>query len=208
MSVETESLAALLSDVASNSVSPASGTVLATTGAMGTALCEMVCVHLLQTETADVNDGDLDALQASLTADRDALMRLATEDAAVVEALFGTDAVGDEPTMNERAVTVPLSIAETCVAVLETAAVVADVTDRPVVVDAGIGASLVFAALRGALYLARLNAETLEDAAVQAVTARRVADIETAADRARGHAMDNAGTTAIDGHEETSRRSY
>ncbi len=196
MNDETQSLADLLSDVASASVSPASGTVGGVVGAMGTALCEMVCIHL---QEADVNaDADLAELRRTLESDRERLLTLAEADAAVVEAVFGTDGIDDDPTMGERATEVPLALAETCLAVLETATVVTGAADRPVVVDAGIGASFVDAALRSALFTARINAASTDDESFRTETERRAADIEAAADDAVRLATENAGTGRID----------
>ncbi|OYR44901.1 cyclodeaminase/cyclohydrolase family protein [Halorubrum sp. Ea8] len=196
MNDETQSVADLLSDVASASVSPASGTVGGVVGAMGTALCEMVCIHLRE---AEVNtDADLAELRRTLESDRERLLTLAEADAAVVEAVFGADGVEEDPTMDERATEVPLALAETCLAVLETATVVTGVADRPVVVDAGIGASFVDAALRSALFTARINAASADDESFRAETERRATDIEAAADDAVRLATQNAGTDRID----------
>ncbi|OYR43533.1 cyclodeaminase/cyclohydrolase family protein [Halorubrum sp. Hd13] len=196
MNDETQSVADLLSDVASASVSPASGTVGGVVGAMGTALCEMVCIHLRE---AEVNtDADLAELRRTLESDRERLLTLAEADAAVVEAVFGTNGVDEDPTMDERATEVPLALAETCLAVLETATVVTGAADRPVVVDAGIGASFVDAALRSALFTARINAASADDESFRAETERRATDIEASADDAVRLATQNAGTDRID----------
>lgn len=198
MDDETQSLADLLSDVASARVSPASGTVGGVVGAMGTALCEMVCIHLQEADLNTDTDADLAELRRTLESDRERLLTLAEADAAVVEAVFGTDGVDDDPTMDERATEVPLALAETCLAVLETATVVTGAADRPVVVDAGIGASFVDAALRSALFTARINAASADDESFRTETERRAADVEAAADRAVRLAMENAGTDGID----------
>ncbi|OYR55065.1 hypothetical protein DJ73_02985 [Halorubrum sp. Ea1] len=196
MNDETQSVADLLSDVASASVSPASGTVGGVVGAMGTSLCEMVCIHL---QDADLNtDADLAELRRTLESDRERLLTLAEADAAVVEAVFGTNGVDEDPTMDERATEVPLALAETCLAVLETATVVTGAADRPVVVDAGIGASFVDAALRSALFTARINAASADDESFRAETERRATDIEASADDAVRLATQNAGTDRID----------
>lgn len=196
MNDETRPLADLLSDVASASVSPASGTVGGVVGAMGTALCEMVCIHLRE---ADVStDADLAAIRRDLESDRARLLTLAEADAAVVEALFGTGDGGDDPSVRKRSIGVPLALAETCLAVLEAASVVTGAADRPVVVDAGIGAHFVDAALRSALFTARSNVAFVDDESFRAETERRAAEIESAADRAIRRTMGNAGTDGIE----------
>ena len=195
MNDETQPLAALLSDIASSTVSPASGTVGGGVGAMGTALCEMVCIHL---QEADVSTtADLAELQRKLEADRGRLLTLAEADAAVVEELFGTAGDVDDPSIRERSVGVPLALAEACLTVLETATVVTSAADRPVVIDAGIGAYFVDSALRTALFTARSNVESVDDESFRVETERRVADLESAADCAVQQAMESAGTNGI-----------
>ena len=199
MDDETQPLADLLSDIASATVSPASGTVGGIVGAMGTALCEMVCIHL---QGANVStDADLAELQRNLETDRDRLLTLAEADAAVVDELFGTAGNGDDPSIRKRSVGIPLALAEACLDVLETTAIVTGAADRPVVIDAGIGAYFVDSALRSALFTARSNVGSIDDESFRAETERRVADLESSADRAIRQAMENAG---IDGIERTS----
>lgn len=195
MDDETQPLVELLSDIASATVSPASGTAGGVVGAIGTALCEMVCIHL---QEADVStDADLAELHRTLETGRDRLLTLAEADAAVVEELFGTDGNGDDPSICKRSVGVPLALAEACLAVLETATVVTGVADRPVVIDAGIGAYFVDSALRSALFTARSNVTSIDDESFRAETERRVADLESAADRAIRQVMENAGTDGL-----------
>lgn len=196
MDDETQPLADLLSDIASATVSPASGTVGGVVGAMGTALCEMVCIHL---QEADVStDADLAELRRKLETDRDRLLVLAEADAAVVDELFGTAGDGDDPSIRKRSVGIPLTLAEACLAVLEAATVVTGAADRPVVIDAGIGAYFVDSALRSALFTARSNVGSIDDESFRAETKRRVAELESAADRAVRQVMENAGTDGIE----------
>jgi len=195
MDDEPRPLADLLSDIASASVSPASGTAGGVVGAIGTALCEMVCIHL---QEADVStDADLSGLRRDLEDGRNRLLTLAEADAAVVEALFGTAGNGDEPSVRKRSVGVPLALAEACLDVLETAAVVTGAADRPVVVDAGIGAYFVDSALRAALFTVRSNLGSVDDESFRAEAERRAADLESAADRAVRLTTENAGAHGI-----------
>ncbi|QAU13998.1 formimidoyltetrahydrofolate cyclodeaminase [Halorubrum sp. BOL3-1] len=195
MNDETQPLAEFLSEVASATVSPASGTVVGVVAGMGTALCEMVCVHLRN--AAVRTDADLAELQRTLKSERERLLTLAEADAAVVEELFGTGDGGDDPSVRKRSVGIPLALAESCLTVLEAASVVTGAADRPVVVDAGIGASFVDVALRSALFTVRTNVASVDDESFRAETERRVADIESAAERAARLTMENAGTDGI-----------
>ena len=195
MDDDAQPLADLLSEIASASVSPASGTAGGVVGAVGTALCEMVCIHLRRAGVS--TDADLAGLRQELEADRARLLTLAEADAAVVEELFGAAGNGDEPSVRKRSVGVPLALAETCLDVLETATVVTGAADRPVVVDAGIGAYFVDAALRTALFTVRTNLGSVTDESFREETERRAADVESAADRAVRLAAEHAGTGGI-----------
>ena len=170
-----------LSDIASASVTPAGGTAGAVVGAIGTACCEMVCIHLEAAEVA--TDVDLAALRADFKDTRGRLLELGGADAAVVDALFGPDAEPDDATRT-RAVSVPLAMAETCVEVLETAAVLTGAADRPVVADAATGSSFLDAALRSAVATARTNLAAVDDESFRDETEDRLTEAEAAADQA------------------------
>ena len=110
-------------------------------------------------------------------------MELGGADAAVVDALFGPDAEPDDATRT-RAVSVPLAMAETCVEVLETAAVLTGAADRPVVADAATGSSFLDAALRSAVATARTNLAAVDDESFRDETEDRLTEAEAAADQA------------------------
>jgi len=179
----------LLSEVASASVTPAGGTAGAVVGAIGTACCEMVCIHL---ETADAAvDADLAARREELVAQRARMLTLAEADAEVVDELFAT--AGADRSTVKRSVGVPLSLAETCVEALETAAAVTGSADRPVVADAATGSYFLHAALRSALFTARNNLEYVDEASFVEDAERRTADLEASADRALKGVLANVG---------------
>ena len=175
-------IGAFLDDIASARVTPAGGTAGAVVGAIGTACCEMVCIHLEAAE-ADA-DGTLTELRGEFETRRTALLALAAADAEVVADLFGarTDAV--DGTTVKRSVGVPLSVAEACLHTLEGAATVAGVSDRPVLADAATGAYLASGALQAALFTVRVNVAEVDDEAFVAETRRRATTVETAADEA------------------------
>lgn len=181
MEYATRSIGAFLTDIADATVAPAGGTAGAVVGAIGTACCEMVCIHL---QAAEVDAAvDLAELKADLEGARAQLLELGDADAAVVEALFGPDGDAD-PTIRTRAVAVPLATSETCLDALETAAVLTGTADRPVVADAATGSYFIEAALRSAVATARTNLDAVDDESFSGETARRLRDVEAAADRA------------------------
>lgn len=189
MEYEDRPLAELLSDVASAAVTPAGGTAGAVVGAIGTACCEMVCIHLRR---ADVStEADLAAVREDLEDRRAHMLVLASADAEVVEALFGAGGDGADRATVKRAIDVPLALAEACRGTIESAAVVTAAADRPVVADAVTGAYFAHAALRAAVFTARRNLDAVEDAAVRERSERRAAAIERAGERAHERALSN-----------------
>lgn len=193
MEYETGSrpLETFCTDLAAKQVTPAGGTAGAAVAAIGTALCEMVCLHL---DSADVTtDAGLAEHQGALQNQRATLFALADADAAVVDELFGTDGRPD-PETRKRAVRVPLAVAEACETVLEIAIVVTETADRPVVADAGTGAFLVHAALQNAVFTVRRNLGTIDDTSFVTETEQRAADLKAAGDRAFEATLANVGT--------------
>jgi formiminotetrahydrofolate cyclodeaminase len=181
------SLGAFLNDIASERVAPAGGSAVAIAGAMGAALCEMVCVHTLAARDDGWEGGDgpaLARLRADLTRRRRALLRLATQDAALVDELFGGGNAGSER-LRKRAAGIPLAIAEASLAVLEDAAVVFESGRAGVTADAKTGAYLADAAVRASLATARVNLETLSDQSVASEIEARTDVIERLAAAAR-----------------------
>ena len=195
MGYDSEPVGALLSQVASPSITPGGGTCAAVVGATGAALCEMGCVHTVGKDGYGDVEAALEATGEELRAARDRLLGLADADAAAARTLF--DAIGsgeDTERAAKRATGVPLAVAETCVAVLEAAAtVVAQGTDtaRPDVVT---GALCVEGARRGALFTVRTNADFLADDSFVADIERRAADIDDRAASALAAIDDHVGS--------------
>jgi len=189
MDYEAQPLGELLSGIASTAVTPAGGTAGAVVGAIGTALCEMVCIHLEAADAAP--DADLAARREELEDRRARLLILAEADAEVVDELFAS--AGGDPSTVKRSVGVPLSLAETCLEVLETATTVTGAADRPVVADAATGSYFVHAALRSALFTVRSNLEHVDEPSFVEESERRAADLEASADRALADVVANVG---------------
>jgi formiminotetrahydrofolate cyclodeaminase len=182
MEYGTRPIGAFLDDTASARLTPAGGTAAAVVGAIGTACCEMVCIHL---EAAEVEtDVDLADVGTDLEAQRTTLLTLAAADAEVVADLFSAPGDGADPETAKRSVEVPLSVAEACLRTIEGAATVTGVSDRPVVADAATGAHLASGALEAALRNARVNVAEVDDEAFVADTRRRATTVQTAAEAA------------------------
>ena len=191
MEYEARPLGELLSDIASTAVTPAGGTAGAVVGATGTALCEMVCIHLEAAEVA--TDADLAARREELEAQRARMLTLAEADAEVVDELFATAGDGADRSTVKRSVGVPLSLAEACVEALETATTVTGAADRPVVADAATGSYFLDAALRSALFTARNNLGYVDDPSFVEDVERRAADLEASSDRALADVLASVG---------------
>lgn len=155
---------------------PAGGSAAAVAGATGAALCEMVCTGSLADGDGPTTDRALTGAREELRDRRAELLALADDDAAAVEALF----LGDDPTEadRERALAVPVSVAEACQAVLEAATVAADRAGGELAVDAATGAVLARAGLRAAGVTARANLDRVADADVADGAEERLAAAE------------------------------
>ncbi len=162
-----------LERVGSTQLTPSGGAVAAIGGALGAALCEMVCAH--------TDDEPLAESAAQVATCRERLLDLADEDAAAVRTFqdaqtavdTGTVDAEQEPrTARQRLLDVPVRIAETCLVVVEwTTRVLADANPRTVA-DGVTGALLAHAALQAAVHTARTNSDGNE------ATRDRLATIE------------------------------
>jgi formiminotetrahydrofolate cyclodeaminase len=177
-----------LTAVASEQLTPAGGTCAAVVGATGTALCEMACTHTVENGPDDTplaeTSGSPAERRQQLARRRQQLLRLGETDAAVVEELFAEPA-SDRRAAQKRATGVPLTVAEACRAVLETAVVVTSHSAPAVRPDAVSGATFVDAALRSAVHTVRTNTATIDEASFVETVERRAAEIVAAAADAR-----------------------
>lgn len=190
MKYADQSIAAFLENVASERVTPAGGSAAAVSGAVGASLCEMVCLHTVGAgdgaEKGDEQTADAEALTDAgddLRRQRTRLLELADADAAAVESLLSTAADESAAGAQRRATGVPLAIAETCLAVLENAAVVTAAGKSNAVPDAVTGGFLARAALESALFIVHSNVSRLEDRDFAEEVTGRAAEIEASAER-------------------------
>lgn len=192
-----------LDAIASERVAPAGGTTAAVAGAIGAALCEMVCTHTLAAETqnragsgaaaSDAVGGDgqsLSELRAGLHRRREALLSLADRDAAVVEELFGADGASSTR-LERRAAGVPLSVAEASLGVLTDAEVVFARGRSGVAADAKTGAYLADAAVRASVETVRIDVAALSGESFAAEIDDRAAAVAESAAMVRGRLFDS-----------------
>lgn len=172
MTITERTLGQFLEDIASSQITPSAGAVAAVGGAMGAALCEMVCIH---TESRDEDTPSLAAAD-ELATHRKHLLALADEDSAAVDALESTlvDEPADTNAAAERATDVPVAVAERCRSVLECATVVVATGNERALADGVTGALFAHSALRSAAFTARTNVDALTDDSVIAETEARI----------------------------------
>ncbi|MEF8842205.1 MAG: cyclodeaminase/cyclohydrolase family protein [Haloarculaceae archaeon] len=172
-----------LDGVASRTVTPAGGTAAALVGAIGTALCEMVCLHTIGKDGyADV-EGEMTEMLEDLGTQREFLLELADRDADVVDELLATSP--DEPdrvVAQKRATGVPLVIAEACVPVIEHATVLAEKGNRNAIPDAGTGSYLVYGALQASVFTVRCNLDRISDPSFVEEMGTRATELERSAE--------------------------
>lgn len=181
MSYESRTLGTFLSEVASETVTPAGGTSAAVVGAIGASLCEMTCLHTVGKEGYEDAAAELEAAGDDLAALRGQLLELADSDATAVEELL--DATDDDRQRRmKRATGVPLSIAETCLDVLESAVLVTACGSENARADAASGAIFVEAALQAAVLTVRTNIEYVDDPDFVEKMDERTAEIAAAAE--------------------------
>ncbi|MFC4360573.1 cyclodeaminase/cyclohydrolase family protein [Halobium salinum] len=192
MSYGDESIDDFLDSVASQKVTPAGGTAGALVGAIGTALCEMVCIHTVGGDEHGDGADELAEVRKDLQSQREFLLELSNRDAEVVDDLFGANRdETDRSVTMKRATGVPLTIAEACLSVLEQAAVVTEKGNRNAAPDAGTGSFFVHSALRASVFTVRTNLNHLSDPAFTEQMETQAADIERSADIAFERVLSN-----------------
>lgn len=184
MTYAEQSVERFLSNVASPQVAPSAGAVAALTGALGTSLCEMVCLHTSESETSE----RLATAQAILREHRDLLLTLADEDGTAIDEVqtaFETESDGKHEQAALRTATeIPLRIAEAARDVADSAVVVAEDGTRNARTDAVVGAMLARAAVASAATIVRANLDLLDDDAFMSDVRTRINAAESAADDA------------------------
>ncbi|WP_336330266.1 MULTISPECIES: cyclodeaminase/cyclohydrolase family protein [unclassified Haloarcula] len=195
MTFADQPIGEFLADVASGQVTPSGGAVAAVGGAMGAALCEMVCIHTVGTDGSGTESGELSALADGLADNRKRLLDLADEDAAAVDAVGEAFESGDVARMqaaSKRSTEVPLETAEVCLNVVEHARTVTAKGTPVAVPDAAVGALLAAAALQASVSTVRANLDMIDDESFVAAMKRRADEAEAAGEAALDEAVANA----------------
>jgi formiminotetrahydrofolate cyclodeaminase len=191
MQYRAQSLDGFLSGVASNRVAPAGGTATAVVGALGAALCEMVCIHTVENGDSGAAATGLADVRDDLHRQRGHLLGLADTDGRVVDELFGADSGVVDQSDVKRSIGVPLTIADACLNVLELATDVTETGTRNAVADAATGVILTRSALRAAVFTVRRNVDQVSDSSFVEDVERDVAELEKRADEASERAIRN-----------------
>ncbi|MDQ2074374.1 cyclodeaminase/cyclohydrolase family protein [Haloarcula sp. H-GB4] len=184
-----------LDEVASGQVTPSGGAVAAIGGAMGAALCEMVCIHTVSADEPSADFGELAALADALADSRARLLALADEDAAAVDAVGAAFESGNDNRIqaaSKRSTEVPLETAEVCLDVVEHARTVTAKGTPVAVPDATVGVLLAAAALRASVSTVRANLDMIDDESFVAAMKQRADEAEVAGEAALDEAVTNA----------------
>jgi formiminotetrahydrofolate cyclodeaminase len=195
MTFADQPIGEFLDDVASGQVTPSGGAVAALGGAMGAALCEMVCIHTVGTDGSGSESGELAALADGLADNRERLLDLADEDAAAVDAVgvaFESGDIDRIQAASKRSTEVPLETAEICLGVVEHARTVTAKGTPVAVPDAAVGALLAAAALQASVSTVRANLDMIDDESFVAAMKQRADEAEAAGEAALDEAIANA----------------
>ncbi|EMA08822.1 formiminotetrahydrofolate cyclodeaminase [Haloarcula vallismortis] len=195
MTFADQPIGEFLDDVASGQVTPSGGAVAAVGGAMGAALCEMVCIHTVGTDGTQTAPSELSEVGEALADHRERLLALADEDAAAVDAVGAAFESGDDARIqaaSKRSTEVPLETAEVCLDVVEHAGTVTAKSTPVAVPDAAVGALLAAAALQASVSTARANLGMIDDESFVAKMEQRADEAEAAGEAALEEAVANA----------------
>lgn len=162
MGVGEQSIEQFLGNIASENVSPASGSAVAITGAMGAALCEMTCIHALDNDPGGVAV-DVESIGNQLAGHRTQLLALARQDAQIIEAVFAGSSPDPSPAEIKRLIGIPLSVAEVSLGILEHGGRIVEGIDRAVAADAKTGIILANASFDGAIFIVHSNLDQVSD---------------------------------------------
>jgi len=195
MTFANQPIGEFLDDIASGQVTPSGGAVAGIGGAMGAALCEMVCIHTVGTDGSETKAGELAAVREDLTDSRERLLALADEDAAAVDAVGAAFESGDNGKIqaaSKRSTEVPLETAEVCLDVVKHARSVTAKGTSVAVPDAAVGALLAAAALQASVSTVRANLDLIADKSFVAEMEQRANEVEAAGEAALEEAVANA----------------
>lgn len=163
-------------EVSRDTPAPGGGSIAALSGSIGAALAAMVAnLTVGKAEFANRYD-ELDALAARAQGIKDLLLVAVDEDAqafnGVMDALRMPKDTPSQKAMRsealqagyKRAIDVPMQTARHCSAALELCLMAARCGNDVMITDAGVGALVALAGVKGAVYNARINLKSVKDA--------------------------------------------
>ncbi len=193
-SSQREGLEGFLSEVASSSPAPGGGSVAAVAGALGAALCSMVCrLTIGKKKYAEFEEELKMILERSEVLQRE-LKELVTKDAESFNAVMNARKLSERnehevarrlnaiEESTKRAASVPLEVMEKSFAVLGLSKIVAQKGNPNVASDAGVSALMAKAAIDGAYLNVKINLPSIEDKEFIASTKERAEKIKREAE--------------------------
>ncbi|MFO0859531.1 MAG: cyclodeaminase/cyclohydrolase family protein [Phycisphaerales bacterium] len=185
-----------LAAVAAKSPAPGGGAVASATGALSTALAQMVVNYSIGKKDLAEQQEELRAALAKLERVRTMFLALADEDAEAYAALNALQKlppadqkrVAELPRVQSLAVQVPQSVSAAAIDLLRLYEQLARITNRYLRTDLGIAADLAEATVRAALWNVRINAEGLPPSAkatIEQDAARAESEASMRRDRVR-----------------------
>jgi formiminotetrahydrofolate cyclodeaminase len=175
MSLETESLQGFLDNLASSAATPGGGSAAAINGAMGAALVSMVCNLTIGKKKYAAVEAEMTAILAQSEALRHNLIKMMAEDVAAFDAVMAAyklPRASDEEkaarkaaieTATKEATRVPLKAARACAEVIALSKPTAEMGNRNVISDAGVGAMSALSGLQSAALNVYINLGALQD---------------------------------------------
>lgn len=181
MDVGEQSIEQFLGAIASENVSPASGSAAAVTAAMGAALCEMTCIHTRNNDPGGVAV-EVASIGDQLAEHRTQLLALARQDAHIIEAVFAGSSPDPSQAELKRLLGIPLSVAEVSLGILEQGGRIVEGIDRAVAADAKTGIILATASFDGAICIVQSNLDQVSDQTVAERMDGRIEELLDAAE--------------------------
>jgi glutamate formiminotransferase/formiminotetrahydrofolate cyclodeaminase len=194
---------AFVHETASESPAPGGGSVAALAGVLGAALGTMVANLSAHKRGWDHRWEEFSGWAVRGKECHQALLRLVDEDTRAFAALLAAFRLPqDQPARAEaieaatrRAIEVPLAVMEASLAAMDVIEAMASTGLKSSVSDAGVGALMATAAVRGAHLNVRINAATLADTAARRGYLKRAAGLE-----ARARALEAAILAVVEEH--------
>ena len=201
MSFASKPLETFLDELASVEPVPGGGSVAALSGAFAASLVAMVCRLTIGKKNYETVSDELQSILPRAEALRRELRELVQADsdayARVMAAYKLPKTTGAEQAARTRAVQdalkhasdVPLRVAERCADALALARIVAEKGNRNAASDAGVGAVMAEAGLRGAAFNVSINLGLIKDEAYVRAHRTRVAELIALADQSRSEIL-------------------